>query len=79
MGLLAACFALKGETSMPWRLFLTTGVLGGFTTFSASSLDVALLVERHEHALAAIYAGSSVLVSVAGLFLGLSLVRWATT
>ncbi|MES1196015.1 MAG: fluoride efflux transporter CrcB, partial [Steroidobacter sp.] len=39
MGLLAGYFALKGETSQSWRLFLMTGILGGFTTFSAFSLD----------------------------------------
>lgn len=43
MGLCAAHFASKGDASQPWRLFLTTGILGGFTTFSAFSLNVAVL------------------------------------
>jgi CrcB protein len=46
MGLLAGYFAVKGDLGQMWRLFLTTGVLGGFTTFSAFSLDAALLWER---------------------------------
>ena len=53
MGLIAGYLAFKGEASQPWRLFLMTGVLGGYTTFSAYSLDAALLYERGELALAA--------------------------
>ena len=75
MGLLAAYFALKGELSQHWRLFLTTGVLGGFTTFSAFSLDVALLYERGEAGLAIFYAVGSVVASIAALFAGMWLLR----
>ncbi len=75
MGLIAGYFALKGDASQHWRLFLTTGILGGFTTFSAFSLDVALLYERGEVTLAAVYVLASVLVSLAGVFAGLALVR----
>ena len=57
------------------RLFLATGVLGGYTTFSAFSLDTALLWERGEVALAAVYVIGSVALSIAGLFAGLALVR----
>ena len=46
MGLIAEFFALKGGLPQHWRLFLTTGILGGFTTFSAFSLEAALLYER---------------------------------
>ncbi len=46
MGLIAGYLAFKGEASQPWRLFVMTGVLGGYTTFSAFSLDAALLYER---------------------------------
>ena len=53
MGLIAGYLAFKGEASQPWRLFLMTGILGGYTTFSAFSLDTALLYERGEIALAA--------------------------
>ena len=75
MGLLAAWFAFKGDASQSWRLFLTTGILGGYTTFSAFSLDTALLYERGELALAALYVLASVALSVGGLFAGLALVR----
>src|SRR5882724_16006 len=75
MGLLAGYFAFKGDASQHWRLFLTTGILGGYTTFSAYSLDVALLYERGELGLAALYALASVVLAVGGLFAGLWLVR----
>jgi CrcB protein len=75
MGLIAGYFALKGDSSQSWRLFLTTGILGGYTTFSAFSLDAALLYERGELGLAALYVGASVALSIGGLFAGLALVR----
>jgi fluoride exporter len=77
MGLLAAWFAFRGESTEPWRLFLATGILGGFTTFSAFSLDVALLLERQQLALAGGYVTVSMLGSVGALFLGLWLTRTA--
>ena len=73
MGLLAGYFAFRPGIPQDLRLFLTTGILGGFTTFSAFSLDAALLVERHSYALAAGYIAGSVGVSIAALFLGLAL------
>jgi CrcB protein len=75
MGLVAAYFAFKGDASQHWRLFLTTGILGGYTTFSAFSLDAALLYERGEIGMAALYVTASVALSIAGLFAGLALVR----
>jgi len=75
MGLVAAHFAFKGDASQHWRLFLTTGILGGYTTFSAFSLDAALLYERGAIGLAALYVLASVLLSILGLFAGLFLVR----
>ena len=75
MGALAAFLAFQGEMAQPWRLFLATGVLGGFTTFSAFSLDAALLFERGQPGLAAIYVLASVIGSIAALFAGLALVR----
>lgn len=77
MGLLAGWFALKGGGTQSLRLFLTTGICGGFTTFSAFSLDAALLWERHEHLLAALYVGGSVAGALAGLGLGLWVMRTA--
>ena len=75
MGLVAGWFAMKGGATGHLRLFLATGILGGFTTFSAFSLDAVLLWERHEHMLAALYVGGSVAASLAGLVLGLWLMR----
>ena len=75
MGLIAGYLAFKGEASQPWRLFLMTGILGGYTTFSAFSLDAALLYERSELGLAAAYVLGSVVLSIAGLFAGLALMR----
>ena len=75
MGLLAGYFAFKGDASQSWRLFLTTGILGGYTTFSTYSLDAALLYERGEIGLAALYVLASVILSIGGLFAGLALVR----
>ena len=75
MGSLAAYLALQGEMAQPWRLFLATGVLGGFTTFSAFSLDAALLFERGQLTLAVVYVVASVVGSIAALFAGLVLVR----
>ena len=75
MGLMAAWFAFEGSPSQHWRLFLTTGILGGFTTFSTFSLDTALLYERGELGVAALYVAVSVAAGLAGLFGGLALVR----
>jgi CrcB protein len=57
------------------RSFLTVGILGGFTTFSAFSLDVVLLSERGQWAAAAAYAVGSVALSVGALLIGLRVVR----
>jgi CrcB protein len=78
MGLVAGYLAFKGGPSQHWRLFLMTGVLGGYTSFSAFSLDAALLYERGQIALALLYVLGSVVLSIAGLFAGLALVRHLT-
>jgi CrcB protein len=75
MGVLVAIFAFKGGGPQHWRLFLTTGILGGYTTFSSFSLDVAVLYERDDLVTAAVYILASVAISIAGLFLGLALTR----
>ena len=75
MGLIAGYFAFKGGISQHWTLFLTTGILGGYTTFSAFSLDVVLLYERGETFLALAYVLLSVIVSVTALLGGLALTR----
>ena len=78
MGLIAGYLAFKGGASQHWRLFLMTGILGGYTTFSAFSLDAALLYERGEMGMAAAYVLGSAVLSIAGLFAGLALVRHLT-
>ena len=75
MGVLIAWFAFRGGIPQHWQLFLTTGILGGYTTFSTFSLDTALLYERGEIGLAAAYVLLSVALSIGGLFAGLALVR----
>ena len=77
MGLVAGWFAERGGAAGHMRLFLATGILGGFTTFSAFSLDAVLLWERHEHLLALLYVGGSVAIAIAGLMLGLWIMRTA--
>ena len=76
MGLLIEVLALKVSASAELRSFLTTGILGGFTTFSAFSLDVANLIERKDGLLAAFYAVGSVGGAVLALFIGLWIARW---
>src|SRR3954463_10007596 len=73
IGLFAGYFAFRPGIGQHLRLFLTTGLLGGFTTFSAFSLDTALLVERHHYALAGGYVAGSVAASLIALFIGLAL------
>ncbi len=74
IGLLAGFFAYRsGLVPQHARLFLTTGILGGFTTFSAFSLDAALLFERHSYSMAMAYVAGTVFASLVALFMGLAL------
>ena len=76
MGLLAGALALRsGADQERWRLLLGVGVLGGFTTFSAFSLEVAQMIERRQWPQAFGYSTLSVVLSVAALFAGLMLAR----
>jgi CrcB protein len=75
MGLIAEYFALKAGLPQRARLFLTTGILGGFTTFSTFSLEVAVLYERGQIAGAAAYVVASVVLGVGALFAGMAIVR----
>ena len=77
MGLVTGWLAFKSGPfwTQNVRLLLTTGVLGGYTTFSAFSLDAALLWQRGEPGMALLYVAGSVGFSIFGLFLGLALMR----
>lgn len=75
MGLLAGILARVSDGGEAWRLLIGIGLLGGFTTFSAFSLDAALMIERGQMANAAFYALTSVIGSIVALFIGLALVR----
>lgn len=76
MGILAEYFAFRGGVAQETRLFLTTGILGGFTTFSTFSLDTISLWERGQWAIAAAYVAVSLVCSLAGLFAGLAIIRF---
>ena len=75
MGLLVAYLARRVPASIELRTFAATGVLGGFTTFSAFSLDAVALSERGETGLAILYVSASVVLAIAGLILGLWTMR----
>jgi CrcB protein len=75
MGVLIETMALVWSASMAMRLFLTTGILGAFTTFSTFSLDFAVLYERKAFALCALYTVASFVLSVGALFAGLQVMR----
>ena len=78
MGLLAGWLALRGGVhGESLRLFAAVGVLGGFTTFSAFSLEAALMIERRQLAMASGYVAASAVLSIAALFLGLMVARRA--
>lgn len=74
MGLLAGMLARSGGSEQT-RLLIGVGVVGGFTTFSAFSLDAALMIERGQWGVALAYALVSVIGSLLALFAGLYLVR----
>jgi fluoride exporter len=75
MGVLIETMALVWSASTEMRLFLVTGILGAFTTFSTFSLDFAVLYERRAFALCALYTIASFVLSVGALFAGLYLMR----
>tara|TARA_R110002072_G_scaffold222655_2_gene379755 strand:+ start:1076 stop:1456 length:381 start_codon:yes stop_codon:yes gene_type:complete len=79
LGVLAAFLTFSWSPSPEMRAFVVVGLLGGFTTFSAFSFDVILLIERDRLVLAAVYLVGTVAISVGGLFAGLRLTRMVLT
>ena len=75
MGLLVGLLAVRSDGSEPLRLFIAVGILGGFTTFSAFSLETLLMIERGDWFMAISYALLSVIVSIGALALGLTSMR----
>jgi CrcB protein len=75
IGALAGWLASRGDASDPWRLLLGVGVLGGFTTFSAYSLETLRLIERGDWPGAITYALGSVLAGLAAVAIGLAIAR----
>jgi len=75
MGVLVAAFTLRWNAPLEVRTFLATGVLGGFTTFSAFSMDFAALIERKAHLSAAAYASGTLALCLLAVFAGLALGR----
>lgn len=76
MGVFAEAYLTRGGGNQEFRLFLTTGFLGGFTTFSAFSLDAALMWQRSDYVALGLYVVASVLLSIVALFMGMAAVRW---
>lgn len=77
MGLLAGWLAYRGQGGEGVRLFAAVGLLGGFTTFSAFSLETALMIQRRDWGMAGLYVAVSTVLAVAALFLGLMIARRA--
>jgi CrcB protein len=75
IGVLAGWLSTKGEPGEHWRLFLGVGVLGGFTTFSAFSLETMRLIERNDWLSASTYSIGSVLAGLAAVAIGLLMAK----
>ena len=75
MGLPAGWLVRNGQVGETWRLLVGVGLLGGFTTFSAFSLELMMLIERGQGATAFVYAAVSVLAGLSALYIGLIAMR----
>jgi fluoride exporter len=75
IGLLAGWLSTRDAAGEPWRLLLGVGVLGGFTTFSAYSLETLRLIERQDYVGAAGYSLGSVIAGLVAVVIGVALAR----
>ena len=75
IGVLAGWLSTRADAGEPWRLFLGVGILGGFTTFSAYSLETLRLIERQDYTGAAAYSAGSVLAGLAAVAIGIAIAR----
>lgn len=78
IGAVIEYLALRGHLPSRWQLFLTTGILGGYTTFSTFSLETTLLIERGQYATATSYVAVSIILSIGATFAALALMRFLT-
>jgi len=79
MGIVVGLMLARTDLPPELRVFLATGILGGYTTFSAFSLEVWQLLERGEALMAAAYIAGSVLLSLLALVIGLAAMKWMMT
>jgi fluoride exporter len=75
IGVLAGWLSARADGGEPWRLLLGVGVLGGFTTFSAYSLETLRLLERQNYMGAASYSVGSVIAGLAAVAIGIAIAR----
>lgn len=75
IGVLAGWLSTRGDTGEQWRLFLGVGVLGGFTTFSAYSLETMRMIERSDWLGASTYSIGSVLAGLAAVAIGMMIAK----
>ena len=75
MGFIAGYFAFRGNISQNFRLFIMTGIMGGFTTYSAFSLEVVSMFIRGQYYSASLYALITLIISIGATFIGINLIR----
>ena len=75
MGFIAGYFAFRGNISQHFRLFIMTGIMGGFTSYTAFSLEVVSMFARGQYYSASLYALITLIISIGATFIGINLIR----